>query len=337
MNRESILDILDELGAENVIPYKKNVQCSCLLAKWRGGHSFGSDHAGSMGISIDSEGVSLVHCFSCGIRSTLERTVHLLGKYSEKDLSNIIQRISVIEEPDVEDVVNSIPAYTTTGEQLSLLMVEKPKILGECLLRMLFVPGVHKYLINRGFDIDTLKTWECYLDRFRKRVVFPVRTKTSDKMSGNLVGAVGRTVTDSNVKYFNYFKFNKSRVLYGEHRVNQSKAVVVVEGILDTLAVWKALKDADKLDDFSVVGLLGANASEYQSSMLHKKFEEIILFLDNDPAGWTGQRALAKALQRKMLVRAVRYPQRFIGDPENLIRKNIDVVSMIVNADLIVI
>lgn len=338
MDRENILRVLETVGAKNVVSYKNNIQCSCLLAEWRGGHSFDSDHAGSMGISIEDEDFSKIHCFSCGFGGTLERTVRLLGKYSETDYSELIKMIIKLEEPDIEDVANSVGSYTTTGKQMSLVGFDAPVILGECLLRMFFESGTHKYLIERGFSVETLKEWECHYDGLRKRVVFPVRSKasSSESCSRNLVGAVGRAVFDANIKYYNYFEFNKSKSLYGEHLAKSGGAVVVVEGILDTIAVWEVLRDAGKLDAVSVVGLLGANASNYQQSRIYKEFDEVILFLDNDPAGWTGQRALAKALQKKVLVRAVRYPRRFVGDPERLIRQGEDIVSMIVDADLIV-
>ncbi len=339
MNREDILKILSIIDASNVVEYKENIQCSCLLAEWRGGHSLGSDHAGSMGISIDYEGVSKVHCFSCGFSGTLERTVRLLSKYTKRDLSDVLKTIHKLEEPDIEDIANSVGSYTTIGEQLSLDSLERPRFLGECLLRILFEPGAHRYLIDRGFSIETLKAWECYYDEKRRRVVFPVRSQIfhSDHRVGNLVGAVGRAVFDSSIKYYNYFEFAKSKFLYGEHLCRKARAVVVVEGILDTIAVWRLLKDSGYYENISVVGLFGSNASNHQIARIQKDFDEVILFLDNDPAGWTGQRALAKALQRKMLVRAVRYPQRFIGDPDQLIRQGEDVVSLIMNADLILV
>jgi len=62
-----------------------------------------------------------------------------------------------------------------------------------------------------------------------------------------------------------------------------------------------------------------------------------VLFLDNDTAGWTGQRKLAKALQKRTIVKGIRYPERIGGDPADLMASGYKIEELIKKADLLVV
>lgn len=334
MDGERVTEILEAIGAENIVDYGKNIQCSCFLARWRPGHSNHSDHSGSMGISVSSDQRSLMNCFSCGYRGTLLRAVRELGRCSGVDHSELISRIKKIEEKSPTEVADSIHPYAYVSTE------EVVPVIGECVPRILFSSGGEDYLASRGFDRDTIREWGCRYDSAFRRAVIPIRRSKAVSVgcgSSRLVGAVGRTTVGYEVKYFNYFKFRRGGVLFGEDHILQGSRGVVVEGLLDTIAVWQELRNVGLLDQYSVVGILGSHASSEQVSKLVRFFNEVILFLDNDQAGWTGQVQISRDLGKRVFLRSVNYPGLQGEDPMVLIRRNVDIVSLIKTAHLIVV
>ncbi len=111
MDSPEILLILDAIGAGNIQPGTRNIQCSCFLAPWRMGHRAGTDSRPSMGVSINADGESKVHCFACEYGGTLQRAVQDLGDFSGEDYSQLIQRVGEYEEIDPALMVELIPDY----------------------------------------------------------------------------------------------------------------------------------------------------------------------------------------------------------------------------------
>lgn len=322
MDRVSLVRILNQIGAQNILDYGQNVQCSCFLAKWRRGHSSDSDHAGSMGISTRPNEHSLVHCFSCGFGGTFEQAVATLHQYGDVDLTNILREIQEIEELDPEWLANSIPNY---DEDIS---ENSERIIDEKLIQPMM--GIaHKYILDRKITIETLRAWEGGYDRLKRRVVFPVRRR-----DGALVGMVGRRVREhQKPKYFNYFEFDKGEYLFGEHLIG-GKTLVVAEGLLDAPSVWQALNEKGKLTEYSVVSPMGAKVSPKQIEKIVKYADDIVLFFDNDSAGWEGQRKVCKKLQKQLVVRAIKYPTPVGEDASSLLEKGVDIVALIEDSDL---
>jgi DNA primase len=185
--------------------------------------------------------------------------------------------------------------------------------------------------LKRGVEISTLRQWECGFDGVRKRVVFPVRR--SDK---KLVGVVGRSIHSFQLpRYLNYYEFDKGRYLYGEHLIRDNTSVVVCEGLLDALCVWQSLNQSNALDKYSVVCPMGADLTKFQLDKLMRFTDTVILFLDNDPAGWSGQLSVARGLQDKLLLCAVKYPSLVGGDPASLYNDGVDILKLIESADLL--
>lgn len=307
MDKTEILLVLEAISADNVQEGSRNVQCSCFLAPWRKGHRSDTDSRPSMGISIDPYGESKVHCFACEYGGTLKRAVEDFARLSGEDFGDLINRVGDYEDVDPSILADTIPDYDD---------FEKPKPevkLGDSILEGI-AGQAHRYVMDRGFDLETLKEWESGYDKDHKRAVFPVRNS-----DGFLVGAVGRTVNGHKVKYFNYFGFDKSRYLFGEHKIVDGTTVVVVEGLLDTIKVWQKLRDEELLGRYSVVGLLGSDASKKQCQKLMKFSNEVVLFLDNDQAGLLGQNKLALNLQKKVLLKSVEYPSNIGNDPDDVV------------------
>jgi hypothetical protein len=354
MNRKQLGRVLEELGIDNVIDYEKNVQIPCLLAKWRQGHTRESDHSGSMGISVNDKGKpSLVNCFSCKFRGTLS---YLLFKYEQlskrTDLRKLRDWVEDIEEGDPVQMVLDLGLFGEKDEDAPV----KHDILCESILRMLFKDVEIPYLESRGIDLETLKAWGSLYDASQNRVVFPVRRMTGENKYNctgyqDLVGAIGRlvdlqyAVTPNtkqlrSVKYFNYFKFSKALYFFGEHLAKRDTIAVVVEGVMDAVLTWQALRNAGMLDEYSVLGLMGSSSSKVQERRLCEEFTSVVSFFDNDPAGWTGQRGLILGIQDKTLLKGVRYPRApgyNKSDPADLVKKGENVAQMIWEAGLIAV
>lgn len=328
MDRDSIVRVLESIGAENVLAYGQNVQCSCFLAKWRDGHKSDRDSKPSMGISINENEDSMVHCFACNYGGTLEMAVSLLHRCSDQDLSDVLRFVVEAETADPEYLANSVPEYEAQKDKY------QDQILDEALIQPMM--GIaHRYILDRKFEIETLRAWKGGYDEKRQRVVFPVR-----RQDGQLVGLVGRTISQvAKPKYLNYFEFDRGRYLFGEHLYRPGTALVVCEGLLDPVAVWQALSKADLLGSYSVVSPLGSQTTAHQRKRMVQLADEIIMFFDNDTAGWEGQESVAKRIQGQVLLKAARYPDPVGGDPAEFLEqgRGEELVRMVQGADLIVV
>jgi len=309
MDKEGILAVLHSLGAGKTKTLRGNIQCACFLANYRDGHSRDSDHADSMGILINPHGPSKVNCFACKFKGNMESAVKLLAKHSGKDFTELLKTIREREQLSPQQLLLSVPQVY--GKPLEK---EADVFLPESELEQ-FTPGTVVDLLDRGLTPDTLKTWGSMVDYKKFRVVFPVRT-----LEGKLFGAVGRTYVEDEVRYHNYFHFDKSRHLFGEHLIKTENTAILVEGLLDTLAVWQWINGAGLHEKYAALGVLGSEASENQIRVLSRNFKQVVVFFDNDPAGWTGTRKVSKELSRRISVRYVDYPTPQGGDPMDLLK-----------------
>jgi len=324
MDREGILFVLEEIGARNVLPHGTNVQLSCPLARWTDDHKNDYDGTPSMGIRVNNRSESLVHCFACQYGGTLQMLVEKLHQLGDKDLTQLVAKVSDMEQADPEWLVSTIEDWEAPRG------VYEEKVISEKEIASMLGSTHPSLLRSRKLEIKTIKAWDGGFDREKKRTVFPVRNR-----DGVLVGMVGRAIGGrQKPKYLNYFDFDKGRYLYGEHLFREGTSVIVCEGLLDVLATWQALAHADRLGTYSVVAFLGSIATKHQLKKLVRMTDEVVLFLDNDPAGWSGQMGAARYLGTKVRVMAVRYPASVGGDPGSLLVDGEDLVSLIENSEL---
>jgi DNA primase len=119
-----------------------------------------------------------------------------------------------------------------------------------------------------------------YYDRFRGRIVFPIRDQR-----GGVLGFGGRAMGDGQPKYLNSPQtplFDKSSVLFG---LDQAKAgirtageAVIVEGYMDVLM-------AHQHGINNVVAQMGTALTEAQLKLLKRHTQRFVLALDSDLAG----------------------------------------------------
>jgi DNA primase len=152
--------------------------------------------------------------------------------------------------------------------------------------------GLSKYLVNKkGYRGDLLVAAGLAIeggrgvyDRFRGRIMFPLLDS-----AGRIVGFSGRILpelaTGDEGKYINSPEteiYHKGRMLYGfsnaRSAIKKANRVILVEGQLDTISSYGA-------GISETVGVGGTALTIEMVEMLGKVAQEVILALDNDPAG----------------------------------------------------
>ena len=145
-----------------------------------------------------------------------------------------------------------------------------------------------RYLKERGADpalaaeagLLTERDSGGYRDRFRNRLLFPIRTR-----EGRVVGFGGRALGDAMPKYLNSPQsviFDKSALLFGldlaQESIRRDDQVVIVEGYMDAIA-------AHQFGYLNVVAAMGTAVTEQQIGLVKRLSRNIVLALDADAAG----------------------------------------------------
>ncbi|MCC5847668.1 MAG: DNA primase [Verrucomicrobia bacterium] len=156
---------------------------------------------------------------------------------------------------------------------------------------------------------------ESYYDRFRGRLMFPIRDELS-----RVIGFSGRVLdpAQSKAKYVNSpetLLFKKSRVLYGIDRARASisakRQALLCEGQLDVIRCH-----ASGLDH--AVAAQGTAITEEHARVLKRYADEVILLLDADAAGVKAALRSAEALlQCGLVLRVASVPEG--EDPDSLV------------------
>ena len=131
---------------------------------------------------------------------------------------------------------------------------------------------------------------------------------------GVSVGFVGRSVEGKDFK--NTPGLPKSKVLFNLHRVKTANKVYVVESSFDAI----------RLDQcgFPAVATLGANVSNFQTDLLQKYFNDIIVIADNDEAGGNMKNKIIEKLGSRVSVIKIDKQYKDIGDMPDDAIKNLE-------------
>lgn len=157
-----------------------------------------------------------------------------------------------------------------------------------------------------------------YYDRFRDRVMFPIRDK-----AGHVIGFGGRVIDNSLPKYLNSPEtklFHKGKELYGlyEARISNRELnyIIVVEGYMDVIALAQA-------GITQVVATLGTATTNNHIQQLSRYTQKIIFCFDGDKAGkaaaWRALEITLPILQEGMQVHFLFLPDG--EDPDSMIKK----------------
>jgi DNA primase len=159
-----------------------------------------------------------------------------------------------------------------------------------------------------------------YYDRFRDRVMFPLRTHR-----GQVVGFSGR-VLDPTIKEAKYINspetevYHKGQMLFGYSElfkeIRKHKQVILVEGELDVISSSQAHVN-------NVVALKGSALTQHQAKLLSRVAETVVLSLDTDSAGVEAtKRAIAILKPFQIDVRVLVIPTG--KDPDEMARHQPD-------------
>jgi len=157
-----------------------------------------------------------------------------------------------------------------------------------------------------------------YYDRFRGRVLFPLRDGR-----GQLCGFAGRSMDGREPKYLNSpetILYHKGQMLYGldlaREGIRRRRQVVLVEGYLDVITLHQAGLDF-------AVAASGTALTEKQLEILWRSAAEIVLCFDGDEAGraaaWRALQRAPAQLRPGRLLRVLFLPEG--EDPDSLVRK----------------
>lgn len=172
-------------------------------------------------------------------------------------------------------------------------------------------------LVDAGLVI--LKEGGSVYDRFRGRVVFPIRDRR-----GRVLGFGARVLDDALPKYLNSpetLVFHKGREVYGLYELLSKNAkpqrIVVVEGYMDVIAL------AQSGLAYSVA-TLGTATSKEHLELLFRFTAELVLCFDGDKAGkaasWRAVEAALPCLRDGRQVKIMQLPAGL--DPDVLIRES---------------
>ncbi len=198
-----------------------------------------------------------------------------------------------------------------------------------------------KFLIKRNYkegDMEgaglSVKKEDRYYDRFRNRIIFPIRDIysqvvgfTGRVLSADAAGTVNETSAGDNkdkvAKYINTPEtpiYNKGRILYGldkaKMKIKELDSVILVEGNMDVLACHQA-------GFLNVICTSGTALTEEQIKLLGRYTQNIILGFDVDLAGQNAtQRGIDLLLGQGLSVKVLALKNG--KDPDECIRENLN-------------
>jgi DNA primase len=184
------------------------------------------------------------------------------------------------------------------------------------LLKHLKQKGCSHGLMEKAGLIVKRSEGEGYYDRFRGRIIFPIRD-----IAGQVIAFGGRVMDDSLPKYLNSPEtplYSKSNVLYcldkAKEPARKQKYFIIVEGYLDALA-------CHQYGAQNAVATLGTALTEGHLRLMRRFAQNLVLIFDPDPAGVKAAlRGLDLFVSSGMKVNVVSLPDN--DDPDTFLKKN---------------
>lgn len=173
---------------------------------------------------------------------------------------------------------------------------------------------IHPYLTEvRGLSEEVISRYQVGYDEKENKIVIP------HYWEGQLVGWQKRKMNhphyyrkpgyESEPKYVDSPDFPKKKTFYNfdQVRKRQESTVVVVESAMSVLK-------AETWGETNVISPFSASCSVEQMNLL-AEFPSVIIFMDDDIAGWRGALRLCRAIHRMSSVKVVVDPHQ---DPDEL-------------------
>ncbi|MEN0585290.1 MULTISPECIES: DNA primase [unclassified Kosakonia] len=293
------------------------------------------------------------HCFGCGAHGN---ALDFLMNYDKLEFVESVEELAALHNLDVPFEAGSGPSLIERHQRQTLyqLMDGLNAFYQQSLTQPAAEPA-RQYLSRRGLSSEIIERfaigyappgWDNVLkrfggnsenrkslidagmlvtndqgrsyDRFRERVMFPIRDKR-----GRVIGFGGRVLGNDTPKYLNSPEtdiFHKGRQLYGLYEAQQDndepQRLLVVEGYMDVVAL------AQYGINYAVASL-GTSTTADHIQLLFRVTKNVICCYDGDRAGRDAAwRALETALPYMSDGRQLRFMFLPDGeDPDTLVRK----------------
>lgn len=306
---------------------------------------FHQEKSPSFSVSADKQ---IYYCFGC---HTHGNAIGFLMAHDRLSFPEAVKTLA-------EEAGIALPEDSPTGDQEDLRPLRAILEKAVALYQSMFseYPPAQEYLRGRGLDVDTIARFELgyappaaqflsqklgndaslrrqllgaglvssrddgsVYDRFRGRVIFPIRDGR-----GQAVGLGGRSLDGHEPKYLNSPEsalYHKGRVLYGLHQakegVRRAGRVLLVEGYLDVITLHQVGIDY-------AVAASGTALGDSQLEMLFRVAAEVLLCFDGDNAGrnaaWRAVQVAPEHLREGRLLRVLFLPDG--EDPDSLVRRH---------------
>ncbi|WLV23585.1 DNA primase [Aciduricibacillus chroicocephali] len=153
-------------------------------------------------------------------------------------------------------------------------------------------------------------------DRFRGRVIFPIRNHL-----GKIVAFGGRTISGQDAKYLNSPEsglFQKSRLLFNfdlaKPHIRKTNEAVLCEGYMDAISCFEAGVG-------NAVATLGTALTEFQSKLLRRYADAVVICYDGDSAGQAATEKAGQLLEKAgCIVKTANLDEDM--DPDSYIREH---------------
>lgn len=293
------------------------------------------------------------HCFGCGAHGN---AIDFLMNYDKLEFVETVEELAAMHNLEVPFEAGSGPSQIERHQRQTLYqLMDGLNTFYQQSLQQPVATSARQYLEKRGLSHEVIARfaigfappgWDNVLkrfggnpenrqslidagmlvtndqgrsyDRFRERVMFPIRDKR-----GRVIGFGGRVLGNDTPKYLNSPEtdiFHKGRQLYGLYEAQQDNAepnrLLVVEGYMDVVAL------AQYGINYAVASL-GTSTTADHIHMLFRATNNVICCYDGDRAG---RDAAWRALETAMPYMADGRQLRFMflpdgEDPDTLVRK----------------
>lgn len=327
------------------------VQLTKRGRNWFGLCPFHGEQTPSFSVSQDKQ---IFHCFGCGAGGNAITFVMDIEQLSfQEAVSKLGSRVGIElevetpshqQEPVSKEESRMKEAHLFAMEYYHHLLLNTEE--GEIALHYLEERGFSTELIEqygigwslpgwdsltlllgrKGFDLTEMascgliiqkENQQDYFDRFRERIMFPVRNEF-----GQVIGFSGRVLNtgSQDAKYMNSPEspiFQKSKILYhldvARPVIRKKHKVIVMEGFMDVIA-------ASKAGITNTVATMGTALTQHHIHKLKRLTDSVILCYDGDSAGWeAAKRASELLVNEKMKTEIALLPEQL--DPDDYVNK----------------
>lgn len=281
------LDLLTEFGAQNVREHGDEIIHSCLLPFGRHPHG---DRNPSASINVEK---LAYNCFICGggglawLVATLRGTGYGRAKVW---VEGLVGEGGVRDSDSMLRVLERIFEVTAKAPQIM------PRYAQEILDGWRFI---HPYLTEfRNIRAENIVAMSAGWDPSADAIVIP------HFWEGNLVGWQQRRLGGTGPKYLSTPDFPRDRTIYN---YNPRSDVVLVESPMSVMA---------RCHQTHLEATFGAEVTERQRELIAAHRGRVVLWFDNDRAGWGATRQVGAWLSKRGPVWAVQNP--YDADPADL-------------------